>query len=186
MIKDDKFLIREIKSDDLNNFYQLIDENRDDIKEYLSGLTSKTKTLIETKMFIDDVLISSYKKNYYIFLIIDSLTNNIVMFFDLKNIDWSIPKAELGCFIDRNYKGKGLTETLLHNFLEYCFYKFKFTKVFLRTHETNLPMKTIAEKCGFVKEGKLRCDYKTSSGKIVDLIYYGLLSNEFKKLQKVK
>ena len=33
----------------------------------------------------------------------------------------------------------------------------------------------LLEKCGFEKEGLIRRDYKTTSGELVDLIYYGKL-----------
>ena len=60
--------------------------------------------------------------------------------------------------------------------MDYCFDYFQFKKIFLRTHHTNKSAQAIAEKCGFEKEGVIRMDYKTTSGEIVDLIYYGKLN----------
>jgi RimJ/RimL family protein N-acetyltransferase len=66
----------------------------------------------------------------------------------------------------------------LQLFLEYCFKTLNFNKVFLRTHISNIEAKALAEKCGFILEGKIRSDYKTSSGEIVDLLYYGKLKDK--------
>jgi RimJ/RimL family protein N-acetyltransferase len=52
-------------------------------------------------------------------------------------------------------------------------------KLFLRTHEKNIASRRVAEKNGFVMEGIIRNDYKTTSGVVVDLMYYGLLKSEF-------
>ncbi len=95
----------------------------------------------------------------------------------MKNLDWSIPKAEIGCYTDETFAGKGITTKAMRLFLDYCFEHFKFKKIFLRTHHTNKAAQTLAEKCGFEKEGNIRMDYKTTSGEIVDLIYYGRLNS---------
>ncbi len=34
-------------------------------------------------------------------------------FIDLKNIDWRVPKSEIGFFIDTDYAGKGITSKAL-------------------------------------------------------------------------
>jgi len=60
-------------------------------------------------------------------------------------------------------------------FISFCFNYFEFKKIYLRTHHSNKAAQSLAEKCGFEKEGIIRMDYKTSSGKIIDLIYYGLI-----------
>ncbi|MFT5779805.1 MAG: ribosomal-protein-serine acetyltransferase [Crocinitomicaceae bacterium] len=38
--------------------------------------------------------------------------------------------------------------------------------------------KKLAESCGFEIEGTIRKDYKTTSGELIDLIYYGLLKSK--------
>jgi RimJ/RimL family protein N-acetyltransferase len=65
-------------------------------------------------------------------------------------------------------------------FVEYCFAEYRFKKIFLRTHHSNIAAQRIAAACGFEIEGTIRMDYKTTSGEIVDLIYYGKLNNNLK------
>ena len=96
---------------------------------------------------------------------------------DVKNIDWNIPKGELGCFIDRHFEGKGFTKKAFSRFISHLFNQYGFNKLFLRTHESNTSAKSLAESCGFEQEGILRQDYKTTEGELVDLIYYGLLKS---------
>jgi RimJ/RimL family protein N-acetyltransferase len=50
--------------------------------------------------------------------------------------------------------------------------------VFLRTHESNVGSRKVAERNGFKVEGIIRKDYKTTKGEIVDLLYYGKIAGD--------
>ena len=104
------------------------------------------------------------------------MTNNFVAFIDLKNLDWSIPKTEIGCYTDEKHAGKGLTTKAINLFVDYCFESFEFKKIYLRTHDSNKAAQRVATKCGFKLEGIIRMDYMTTAGEIVDLMYYGRLN----------
>lgn len=91
-------------------------------------------------------------------------------------MDYTIPKTEIGCYIDEKFVRTGLTTNAMKLFLDYCFNHFKFKKLFLRTHQSNKAAQILSEKCGFEKEGVIRMDYKTTSGEMVDLIYYSKLN----------
>lgn len=173
----ENYSIRLLTTDDLEPYFEMVDKNRKRLESFFTGTVSKTKTLEDTRNFLTEILDKSKNKIYFPFILIDNSTNNIIGFFDLKNIDWTIPKSEMGCYIDENFEGKGLTARAFEVFCNYCFIEYRFKKLFLRTHETNIAAQRIAEKCGFEVEGKIRRDYKTTSGEIVDLIYYGRLSD---------
>jgi len=51
----------------------------------------------------------------------------------------------------------------------------KFKKLYCRVAEENTRSIHLVERIGFVLEGTLRRDYKTTSGQLVDLRYYGKL-----------
>ena len=106
----------------------------------------------------------------------DNLTNEFVAFIDLKNLDWSIPKTEIGCYTDKKIAGRGMTTKAMKLFVDYCFKNFEFKKIYLRTHHSNKAAQIVAEKCGFELEGTIRKDYITTAGEIVDLMYYGRLN----------
>jgi len=100
-----------------------------------------------------------------------------VGFIDLKNINWNIPKTEIGYFVNRDDEGKGISSNALKMIIGFCFNELKMSKLFLRTTKSNLGSQRVAEKNGFEKEGFVKRDYKTASGEIVDLLYYGLINN---------
>jgi len=175
-MKFDNYSIRLLEIQDLDNYFQLVENNRQRLEDFFTGTVSKTKTYEDTRNFVTDIIKRAKEKVYFPYLVIDNSNQNIVGFLDLKNIDWSIPKSEIGFYIDKDYAGKGITTKALNLLCGFCFSEYKFQKIFLRTHPSNISARTVAEKSGFELEGINRKDYKTTSGKIVDLVYYGKLN----------
>ena len=93
----------------------------------------------------------------------------------MKNLDWNVPKAELGYYIDRKYEGKGITTKALTRIISFCFNDLQLSKLYIRTHEENISSRKVAERNGFTLEGTIRKDYKTTDGRLVDLMYFGLV-----------
>lgn len=175
-MKFQNFSIRLLEEQDIDPYYKLVQKNRPRLEAFFTGTTSKTKTYADTQKFLSEMVQRTKEKTYFPYVIIDDTSNTIAGFLDLKNIDWNIPKSELGCYIDEDYEGKGISSEAVKVFCDFCFLEYKFKKMFLRTHPSNAAARSIAEKCGFEVEGILRREYKTTSGEIIDLIYYGRLN----------
>ena len=175
-MKFDNYLIRPLATNDLDAYFKLIEENRKRLEDFFVGTVSKTQTLEDTASFIQEMLSKVENKTYFPYLIVNTSDNSLVGFIDIKNVDWNIPKAELGCYIDHNYASQGISKKAISIFADFCFNHFKFKKLFLRTHESNYPAQKVAESCGFELEGRIRRDYKTTKGELVDLLYYGKIS----------
>lgn len=175
----DRYHIRLLHSADAENYFALIDRNRKRLEDFFAGTVSKNKTISDTQTFIADVTEKATKKIYFPFVIVDTAIQKPVGYTDIKSIDWNIPKAEMGFFIDENYEGKGIVSKAVSKIIEHCFETLQMKKLFLRTHEKNIASRKVAEKNGFTVEGIIKCDYKTTSGVMVDLMYYGLLKSEF-------
>lgn len=174
----DHYTIRLLQQNDFDAFYAMVNKNRDRLADFFTGTVTRTKTREDTQHFVTDILAKSENRLYFPYVIVDTEKNDLIGFIDLKNIDWSIPKSELGCYIDAEYEGRGIMMNAMMVFCDYCFDHFHFKKLFLRTHERNMGARKIAETCRFRVEGTIRADYKTTSGEIVDLIYYGRMHSD--------
>lgn len=174
-LRFENYLIRPLEQEDLLPYFSLVDRNRKRLEDFFTGTVSKTKTLRDTELFLQEIRAKREAKLYFPFILMKADTKEFIAFLDLKNIDWSIPKAELGCYTDEAFAGKGITTKAIEYFVQGSFDHFQFNKIFLRTHHSNKAAQILAANCGFEVEGVIRCDYKTTSGEIVDLIYYGKL-----------
>jgi ribosomal-protein-serine acetyltransferase len=171
----DQYQIRLLQPTDQQAYFQLIENNRTRLEDFFAGTVAKTRTLADTETFIADIVQKCADKKYFPFIVLDTTNHQIAGFIDVKNIDWNIPKAELGCFVDEKYEGKKISSTALQLVIDHLFEQHGFVKLFLRTHQNNASARKLAEKCGFEIEGTIRKDYKTTKGELVDLIYYGKL-----------
>ena len=169
------YSIRLLTPNDLHAYYNLVQKNRTRLEAFFTGTVSKTATLDDTRAFLADMAQRAAARTYFPYIIIANDTQQIIGFLDLKNIDWSIPKSEVGCYIDEAYAGQGITTKAFALFCDHCFAEYGFEKLFLRTHQSNTAARRVAEACGFEVEGVIRKDYKTTSGELVDLVYYGRL-----------
>ena len=173
-----KFEIRPLAAGDLNEYFRLVETNRKRLENFFVGTTSRTKTIEETEVFLSEIIKKAENKIYFPFIIVDTENKSFAGFIDVKNIDWNIPKAEIGFYIDKNYENKGITKKAISILTDYCFGHYQFKKIFLRTHQSNIAAQKVAEHGGFELEGTIRRDYKTTAGELVDLLYYGRLSDQ--------
>ncbi|MCD6012815.1 MAG: hypothetical protein K0Q79_2677 [Flavipsychrobacter sp.] len=171
----DNYTIRYVSIDDLHDYFNLIDNNRLRLEDFFAGTVAITKTIDDTKIHLEDVTTKLAQRKYFPFVVVDNTTGMIIASIQVKSVDWSIPKAELGYYIDVHYEGKGIIRKATALIIDFCLNELKMEKVYIRTHESNIPSIKVAEKNGFEYEGTIRKDYKTTSGKVVDIMYFGLL-----------
>lgn len=96
----------------------------------------------------------------------------------VKNIDWRVPKAEVGYFVSEIYEGLGFTSEALRALCRHCFQDLHILKLFARIITTNTRSLQVVERLQFELEGTLKWDHKTGLGEVVDVAYYGLLNRE--------
>ncbi len=169
----ENFTIQLLTLKESSLFFELIQKNKNRLEDFFAGTVKYTQTLEDTTEYCKNINKKVEEKTYFPYLIIDKRYNEAVGFIDFKNIDWNIPKAELGAFIDVDYEGKGIITKSFMFLLENVVAKHEFKKIFCRISEKNIRSIGLALRCGFEQEGTLRCDYKTTKGKLVDLNYYG-------------
>ena len=154
------------------SFFKLIENNRERLEDFFAGTVSRTRTLKDTKKYCDNINQRVNDESYFPYII----SNNTGMFIgliDVKNIDWNVPKAEIGYFIDFNYEGQGVISKALGFVIEYLIEEYQFKKLLCRANSNNIGSINVALKNGFQLEGTIRNDYRTAKGDIVDLNYYG-------------
>ncbi len=174
-MKFNGYSLRLLNLKDLDPYFELVQRNRERLADFFVGTVSRTRTYKEAQEFVEEMIRRTISNTYYPYLIIDDEQERIIGFIDLKNIDWSIPKSEIGFYIDEAYEGKGIITKALNQICDFCFEERGFEKLFLRTHPENVSAQRVAEKCGFQLEGTIRKDYKTTAGQLIDLQYYGRL-----------
>jgi len=167
------FQIELLQPSEAEAFFNLIDNNKERLEDFFAGTVSKTRTLEDTLKYCVEIQQRIKEKSYFPYIITDKKTGKFIGLVDVKNINWNIPKSELGYFVDSDYLGKGITSKAVGVVLDYLIEKHQFKKMLCRIGSENTASTRVAIKNGFILEGTIRKDYKTTKGEIVDLNYYG-------------
>jgi len=167
------FKIDLLQANEGEAFFRLIEENRERLEDFFAGTVSNCKTLEDTIAYCEQIQKRIQAKSYFPYMITDLNTNDFVGLVDVKNIDWNVPKAELGSFIDSNYEGKGIVSKASHIMVDHIVKEYNFIKLLCRANSRNKGSIAVILKNGFELEGTIRKDYRTTKGEIVDLNYYG-------------
>lgn len=168
-----KFYITDFDTKQSIPFFNLINNNRSRLEDFFAGTVSKTKNLEDTIAYCSVIKQRIKDESYFPFVILSKEENKFIGLIDVKNIDWNVPKAEIGYFIDSNYEGKGVISKSLGYVIEHLIQTYKFKKLLCRVNSKNQGSINVAIKNNFQLEGTIRNDYRTTKNKIVDLNYYG-------------
>ena len=158
-------------------FNKLIKENKKFIKNYFPKTIESNLNLSQTKKFIDAKIDDAKNKKGYFFIII--YEKKVIGSVGIRNIEWEIPKCELGYFIDENNQGKGIMTEVIKKVLKVCFIELEMEKVYVRTNKYNLGSIKAIENNGFVKEGTLMSDYRDSNNILLDSEFFSILREEY-------
>ncbi len=172
------YTVRLLQQSDIPDYFSVVTANKARLEAFFPLTVAHAKSLETLTSFVEELLIRLDKRENYPYVVVDHSTRKIVGYIHVKNIDWDIPKGELGFFIDEHYAGKGVLKQAMTLIIDHLFRELEFEKLYLRTHESNVPARRLAEKCGFEIEGRLRKDHRTTAGELVDLFYYGLLKKQ--------
>lgn len=167
------FSVRKFDPAQSHAFFHLIDNNRARLELYFAGTVGHTQTLQDAEQYCQAIRQRTQQKTYFPFIITCNKSKQYIGLVDVKNINWDVPKAEIGYFIDADYAGKGIISQALSCVLTYLEQEYKFKKLLCRANSNNLSSIGVALNNGFELEGIIRNDYKTTNNDIVDLNYYG-------------
>ncbi|MBN1300148.1 MAG: GNAT family N-acetyltransferase [Melioribacteraceae bacterium] len=98
----------------------------------------------------------------------------------IKNIKWYNRKAQLSIMISDEYRNQGYGFESLVSIIDYIFFTMNFHRIEAEVIDSNQESVRLIEKSGFKPEGRLR-EAKFVDGKYHDILFYGLLRNEWQK-----
>jgi len=165
-------------------FYALIEKNRNHIRKTFPRTLASCRDLKATEKFFAEAADNEAWKDNYYFYLRNTDSKALIGYIVIKNIDVDIAKCELAYFIDNDFEGKGIITKAIGDTLNFCFGELKMNKVTICTSKENKASQRIAEKHGFIQEGLLKQEFKSGEGKLEDVLYFGLLKQDYQKNEK--
>jgi ribosomal-protein-serine acetyltransferase len=167
--------VRLIDKEDAEELFTLIERNRERLTMYFPKTSERIKDVDAAKKFAKQKVRQALEREQYNFVISLKSERDLIGMVMVKNIDWTIPKAELAYFVDQNFEGIGITSNAVKWVVEYCFEELEMEKLFIKFNPENLGSKRVAIKNGFEKEGFFKREFRTGFGELTDVERYGLL-----------
>ncbi len=156
---------------------QAIQDSFTELKEWLS-LFQKLPTVEETEILLRVAHINFLKRESFRFLIFDkSGCKDLIGTASLHGIDWSIPKCEIGYWINTKYSGNGYMTEAVKELVNLGLNHLECKRIEIRCDSTNFKSRFIPEKLGFMLEGILRNEDLSADGsKLTDTCIYSKIN----------
>ena len=95
------------------------------------------------------------------------------------SINDQLPGFAIGYIADVDAEGKGYVTEAVHAVVQELFEQAGARRLQIETDDTNGRSISVAERCGFVKEGHLRENKKNPDGTFSGTVFFGLLKSEW-------
>ncbi|MBR0607996.1 GNAT family protein [Bacillus safensis] len=154
---------------------QAIKDSFSELKAWLP-FAPELPTVEETEINLKNAHINFLKRESFRFLIFDKNSNHFIGVTSLQRIDWTIPKCEIGYWVNTKFSGNGYMTEAVEKLADFGLNNIKFRRIEIRCESTNLKSLAIPEKLGFVFEGTLRNDDLSADGnKLTDTCFYSII-----------
>jgi RimJ/RimL family protein N-acetyltransferase len=96
----------------------------------------------------------------------------------LHRINWEVPKFEIGYWIGSRFTGKGYITEAVDRIARFAFEELRARRVEIRCDDRNVRSIGVAERAGFLLEGILRNDSRSTGGEIRSTRIYAKIRDE--------
>lgn len=178
-ILTERLALRSYRPGDGALYYQMVQENRDHLYEFLPIHVLALQNAEEAEVVMRKLAAEWQLRNLFLFGMWEKASGVYVGETYLANADWDVPCIELGYFLVKASTGKGYASEAARAVIQFAFEHLKVTRIELQVAAGNTASARVAERCGFKLEGRLRQRQHRKDGSVVDRLWYGLLRSEW-------
>jgi ribosomal-protein-serine acetyltransferase len=175
---DEDTLLRPPQMQWAGEVFGLIEDNRAYLERWLDWPPTLT-TVEDTRRFLFDAIRFNEGGQRCTFLIM--YRDQIAGFAGLVRVDYRHHEAELGFWLAEPLQGRGIVSKSCNALLRYAFAELCLNRVVLKTMRGNKASQAVAQRTGFVHEGRLRQAFFYQD-RHHDLELYSILRKDWKKL----
>lgn len=136
-------------------------------------------TVEQTREFLKTAARARRNNTQLHFAIVHNETGDVIGVIGLNTIDHPNKFAEIGFWLSRQFRRRGIMSEALMLVLEFCFRELGLKRIYAHVMVGNGPSALLLERMGFTLEGRLRRQIRRGK-QWRDLLVYGMLREEFK------
>lgn len=179
-IETEHLLLRPYQEGDERDFMRLLQENTSILNPAFGGRLARVRALDDARTQVRQLRTEWDNRKVFDFGVWLKNSEEYIGDVAVKNLDHRVPKAEVGLYFANWPDTKELASEALQAVLHFAFHTLALNKLYLRCTASNAYYGSLAEECGFAKEGLIRNDYRgADSDELLDLSYYGITRQDY-------
>lgn len=96
----------------------------------------------------------------------------------LHRMDWAVPRFEIGYWVRRSCEGQGYVSEAVTALTRFAFATFGAHRIEIHCSHRNVRSQRVAERCGYILEGRLRNHGRETTGELRDMLVYALVADD--------
>lgn len=179
MLTTRHLLLRPWQPHDRHALLDLLDANRARLTIDFPKTLAAVQDAATAASFIEERIRDWYTRAGYQLGIWEVATEQCLGLFGLKNLDWTVPKAEAVYLLSARAEGNGVMREAAQAALAWGFERLDLERISCHARLGNHRSGQLAERLGFQREGLLRHAFRGGDGLLYDSAVYGLLRTDF-------
>jgi len=153
----ERLVIRIPKPGDGQAVFEAINESIEELKPWMPFAHSE-QSAQDVEINIREAYIKFLKREDLRLLVFLKESGELVASTGLHRIDWSVPKFEIGYWINSRFSGKGFMTEAVSGITDFAFRELNAKRVEIRCDVKNKKSRAIPERLGYSLEGILKND----------------------------
>jgi len=177
IVVDRSLVLRELRLADAKELFEVIDENRSSLREFLPWLDFNLKVSDSENFILNSSRFNLAGTSLVLCLQHEGKIRGML---SLVGINKMSKSASVGYWICKSARGRGLVTRSVVRLLEYSFENLHLNRIEIRAAPENSRSRVIPERLGFKEEGLLR-EVEWLYDHYTDLVVYSFLKREWQK-----
>ncbi len=184
-LETEHLTLRPYEEGDERDFMRLLKENSDYLNPAFAGRLARVRGLEDARTQVRQLRTEWENRRTFDFGVWQKNEKSYIGSIALKNLERSIPKAEVALYFTEWPSSANLAQEALQAVLQFAFDALGMNKVYMRCTNFNKSFGDMALRNGFLEEGLLRHDYRgINTDELLDVYYYGITRDDFQQSQQ--
>jgi RimJ/RimL family protein N-acetyltransferase len=173
-------LLRPYRGADAEAVLGAIDESREHLRPWV-GWVDRYTTLDQTWAYCERCAAAWLARSDLSLGIFDSASGGLLGGAGLHHPDWNARIFEISCWLRASAAYRGYGAEALWLLADLAFSALDAAMIKLQCDARNGPTRRLADKCGYVFQGRVRDGYSAPDGQTVDLLVYSLSPDDWRR-----
>lgn len=176
-LRGERVIVRAYRESDAADLQAAVEESREHVRPWLP-FADDHRTIDESRDWIIRCAARWMLREDFIVGLWESASGRFVGGSGIHPRDWQVPSFEIGYWLRASAEGKGYMSEAVRLLTNYAFANLNAQRVLIRCDARNLRSAAVAERLGFVREGRLRHDSIAQDGTVRDTLIFSLVPSD--------